>query len=139
MDRESIQRMAYSLNAFSKMGSLMKMSKRQLANLPKEVIIACCSNEIALVWDKLPKHLQDDIDVLKYQYCSDHYNTSNNVQNDVNDGPPPRRLVCCVCNMSDVNVVSDNTVDLSIKMSPSSSTTSHPKRKRLHLNCCTHE
>lgn len=132
MDRESIKRMGCSLNAFSRLGSLLKMTKLQLTHLPKEVMIACASNEIALVWDKLPKHLQDDIDVLKYQYCLDHYDTNDDVGSDVNDGPPPRRLVCCICNMSDVNVASENTVDLSNKM------TSKSKRRRL-ISCCNHQ
>lgn len=136
IDRQQLKRMGHSIIAFSRLRSLMKMSRQQLSDMPKEVMIACAPHEIALVWDKLPQHLQNDIDILKYQYCLEHSNNNseNDINGDVNDGPPPRKLICCYCNMNDVNVASDNLVDLS---SSSSTTTSQPKRKRfLFDHCC---
>lgn len=131
MDREQIKRMGHSLLAFSRLRSLLKMSRQQLADMPKEVLIGCASHEIALVWDKLPPHLQSDIDILKYQYCLEHYSDSGS---DVNDGPPPRKLICCYCNMNDINVGADNNIEIS---SPSTEPeTRNPKRKRLSFNCC---
>lgn len=116
MDRDNIKRMAHSLTAFSRLRSLLKMSEQQLATMPKEVIIACAPHEIALVWDKLPKHLQDDFDILKYQYCTDHYGSNsdtltNQSNMDVNDGPPPRKIFCCYCKVREVHVVSDNDMN----------------------------
>lgn len=130
MDREAIKRMGHSLIAFSRLRSLLKMSKEQLSDMPKQVMIGCAAHEIALVWDKLPKHLQNDIDILKYQYCQEHY--SNNEDSgsniDVNDGPSPRKIFCCYCKVRDVNVASNTE----IHMSPST-----PKKRRLiHDYCC---
>lgn len=129
MDRANIKRMGHSLVAFSKLRSLTKMSKEQLADMPKEVIIGCAAHEIAIVWDKLPKHLQNDIDILKYQYCQDHYSNSNddNSNIDVNDGPPPRKIFCCYCKLRDVNVVSNNEINVS---------TPDDKTRKLPRNCC---
>lgn len=131
-DREFIKKMGHSLRAFSKHKTLTKMTKEQLADLPKEIMISCAANEIALVWDKLPIHLREDIDILKYQYCLEHYNKDygpdENV--DVNDGPVPRKLFCCYCNVHDVTVASDNNVSANIVIPPPNS------RKRLPLNCC---
>lgn len=133
MDRESIKRMGHSLIAFSRLRSLLKMSKKQLADMPKEVMIGCAAHEIALVWDKLPEHLQNDIDILRYQYCQEHYSNDgedgscSNV--DVNDGPPPRRLFCCYCKVRDVNVAANNEIRVT---SPFSSA----KRRLTFDHCC---
>lgn len=130
MDRESIKRMGHSLIAYSRLRSLMKMSRQQLADMPKEVMIACAPNEIALVWNKLPEHLQNDIDVLKYQYCTEHYSNNDNKLNvDVNDGSPSRKIFCCYCKVNDVNIMSSNEADISL---PSAS----KKRKLNPLHCC---
>lgn len=131
MDRESIKRMGHSLIAFSRLRSLMKMSKQQLADMPKEVMIGCAAREIALVWDKLPEHLQNDIDILKYQYCQEHYSSDGDSGNnvDVNDGPPPRKIFCCYCKVRDVNVASNNEIHVSPSL---------PKKRRLIHDpyCC---
>lgn len=130
MDSESFKKMGHSLRAFSRLRTLTKMSKEELADMPKEVMIACAADEIAIVWDKLPEHLQNDIDILKYQYCVDHYNDDNGSSScDVNDGPIPRKIFCCYCKVRDVNVVSDNKVDIP----PTSST---PTSKRIIPSCC---
>lgn len=110
MDRDNYKKMKNSLQAFSKKRSLQKMSKYELSNMSKEVILACAADEIALVWEKLPEHLQNDIDILKYQYCQDHHNTSSNGYScDTVDGPPPRRIFCCYCQVRDVNVTNNNS------------------------------
>lgn len=54
------------------------MSKHELSNMPKEVIVTCAADELALVWEKLPEHLQNEIDILKHQYCQNHHNTCSN-------------------------------------------------------------
>lgn len=114
MERDNYKKMKNSLQAFSKKQSLLKMSKYELSNMPKEVILACAANEIALVWEKLPEHLQNDIDILKYQYCQDHYNMSKNGYScDTVDGPPPRRIFCCYCQVRDVNVTNNSGGTLS--------------------------
>lgn len=133
MDRESIKKMGQSLIAYSRLRSLTKMSRQQLSNLPKEVIIGCASNEIALVWDKLPEHLQNDIDVLKYQYCTEHYNNdSRAASSDVNDGPIPRKIFCCYCNMSNVNIASENKASISPSIPLQSGSAAYP------FGCCNH-
>lgn len=139
MDRESIKRMGHSLIAFSRLRSLLKMSKQQLADMPKEVMIGCAAHEIALVWDKLPNHLQEDVDILKYQYCLEHYPADDSTESspggsDVNDGPVPRKLFCCYCKVRDVNVASNNEVNTAPKTA--SDVPSPPKKRRLQLYCC---
>lgn len=141
IDREEIKRMGKSLIAFSRLRSLLKMSRQQLANMPKEVMIACAPHEIALVWDKLPEHLQNDIDILKYQYCTDHDDIGSG-GTEVNDGPSSRRIFCCYCNVNDINVASENKVDISSSLSSSSSSLPQLPRKKRRLNplscCCKH-
>lgn len=127
MDREAIKRMGHSLIAYSRLRSLVKMSKQQLADMPKEVMIACAANEIALVWNKLPTHLQNDADISQYQFCLDHSPDDSGSNIDVNDGPPPRKIFCCYCKVSDVNIAANNDVDIS----PPS-----PKKIKLNHYCC---
>lgn len=132
MDRESIRRMGHSLIAYSRLRSLAKMSRQQLADMPKEVMIACAPNEIALVWDKLPEHLQNDIDVLKYQYCTEHFDNNNKSNADLNDGPPSKKIFCCYCKVNDVKIMSDNEADISLSSTPK-------KRKLNPLHCCSRQ
>lgn len=106
MDRNTIKSMSRALKAYSRTRSLLPLSKDELLHMPKEVIIACASEEIAYVWDKLPKQLQEDPDILKYGYCSEHHN-ADQAEGDVNDGPPPRRIFCCICNIQDVNIMNN--------------------------------
>jgi hypothetical protein len=110
MDRESIKRMSHALKAYSKVRDLRKMTKSELAYMPKEVIITCASNEIAHVWDKLPQHLQEDPDVVKYRFCVEHQYDCDGA--DVNDGPPTRRLFCCYCKVQDITVGNNNDVEM---------------------------
>lgn len=112
MDRESIKRMGSSLRVFSTVQSLLKMTDDQLAEMPKEVMIACAPNEIVYVWDKLPERYREDSDLQKYLFCTEHYNTENG-ESDERDGPPVRKLFCCFCKMEDVNVANKNDIDLS--------------------------
>ena len=65
--------MGHALLAYSRLRSLLKMSEKQLADMPKEVSIGCASHEIALVWDKLPEQLRNDQDVSKYRFCEEHH------------------------------------------------------------------
>lgn len=134
MDREAIKRMGHSLIAYSRLRSLKKMSKGQLADMPKEVMISCAANEIASVWEILPKHLQEDIDILKYKYCYEHHmdNASVGTSNssDVNDGPIPRKLFCCYCTIDDCNIgANNNQIELGHTMPPR-------KRRKLYHMCC---
>ncbi|MGI0027986.1 MAG: hypothetical protein ACREAD_09135 [Nitrosopumilaceae archaeon] len=85
------------------------MTAEELKNMPKEVMIASAPNEIAMVWDKLPEKLKSDIDILKYQYCTDHY---NDLGEDAADGPSPRRLFCCYCKVNDINIRSEKCVKI---------------------------
>lgn len=130
-EREKIKRMADSLRVFSKYKTLTKLTKEQLTALPKEVIISCASNEIAWVWDKLPEHLKNDIDIMKYQYCLEHYSDdSTSHSTDVNDGPIPRKYLCCYCNVQDITVASENKLNTEFKAVPSIS------KQKVHLNWC---
>lgn len=131
MDRESIKRMSQSLRIYSRVRSLLKMSKTELADMPKEVIISCAANEIALVWDKLPQHLQNDIDILKYQFCDDHFKSTINTS-DAYDGPPPRKIFCCFCKVHDVNL--SNSIIMNNEIMDSES--SNSRRVMLTNLCC---
>lgn len=130
-ERDKIKRMANSLRVFSKYRTLTKLTKEQLADFPKEVMITCAPHEIAWVWDKLPEHLKSDIDILKYQYCLEHYSDDNTSQStDVNDGPVPRKFLCCYCNVRDITVASENRLSGRANIVPSIS------RQEIRLNCC---
>ncbi|MVN25441.1 hypothetical protein GO639_09800 [Staphylococcus aureus] len=120
--------MGFSLRMFSKYGTLKKMDKVMLANMPKEVILACVAHEIAYVWEKLPKHLQDDIDIMKHRYCYEHHHHDQNSESDVNDGPIPRKSMCCICNIEDVNI-GINKNDTYYNTTPS-------KKCKLSQMCC---
>lgn len=110
MERDSYKQMKQSLKVFWEKRSLTKMSGREISKMPKEVILACAADEIALVWDKLPEQLQNDVDILKYQYCQEHYhNSTQESSGDAIDGPPPRRLFCCYCQIRDVKVTNHNS------------------------------
>lgn len=108
MNREEIKKMSHSLKVYSKVKSLTKMNETELSGMPKEVIIGCAANEIALVWDKLPEHLKEDIDISRYQYCYEHDNGNDSDCIDVNDGPPPRKIFCCFCRVHDINFNTTN-------------------------------
>lgn len=125
MDRANYTKMLLSLKAYNEVGGLRKMTAKQLEHMPKEVMIALAPNEIALVWNKLPEHIKSDVDVLKYQYCTEHYSSSSsNLDVDEGDGPAPRRLFCCYCKISDVNITAERPRGLKRKLSLSP------------LNCC---
>lgn len=111
MERDSYKKMYLSLKAYSRAGGLLKMTTAELEHMPKEVMIACAPSEIALVWEKLPEKLKTDIDVLKYQYCTDHYQDIES--EDVGDGPAVRRLFCCYCQVNDVNITTENCIKTS--------------------------
>lgn len=112
IDYVKIKNMGQTLIAYSRLRTLTKMSRQQLAYMPKEVLIGCAANEIALVWDMLPEDLRNDSVVSKYQHCMEHYgeNTDDSEDSDANDGPIPRKIFCCYCNVGSLNIVSDNTI-----------------------------
>lgn len=122
MDRENIKKMAHSLLAYSRLRSLVKMSEKQLADMPKEVMIACAPAEIALVWEKLPEHMRNDIDMLKYQYCIENDFLEEQMSNSNSE-----KVICCFCNMGDIGIASDNSVSLEVAEST----------KRINIfSCC---
>ena len=113
MERDNYTKMLQSLKAYKEVGGLLKMSAKQLENMPKEVLIALAPNEIALVWDRLPNHMKNDSEMLKYQFCYEHSRSSDSESSsntDVNDGPLTRRLFCCYCKISDVTISAENSI-----------------------------
>lgn len=109
MDQDNYTKMLMSLKVYNEVGGLLKMTMEQLENMPKDVMINLAPNEIALVWDKLPEHLKNDSDMLKYRFCHEHY-CADDANSDQADGPPPRRLFCCYCKVSGVNITTDNCI-----------------------------
>lgn len=130
MDRDNYTKMLSSIRAYYQMGGLRKMTAEQLENMPKEVMIWSAANEIAFVWDKLPNHIKSDPDMAKYQFCFEHCNNTQ-VDRDEGDGPMQRKLFCCYCKISDVNIKAENSIKTtegvrrSISLNP--------------LNCCKHQ
>ena len=110
MDRDNYTKMLSAVKAYYRAGGLVKMTREQLENMPKEVMIGLAPNEIAPVWDKLPIHMQTDVDMVKYQFCTEHYNSTNVNDDDEGDGPIPRKLFCCYCKIGDVNVTTENSI-----------------------------
>lgn len=134
IDRANYTRMLLSLKDYNRVGGLLKMTKEQLENMPKEVMISLAPMEIARVWDKLPNHLKNDSDMLKYQFCYEHNKTNNDDDDDEADGPPPRRIFCCYCKVSRVNVA----VEKHIKEKTSEGDNNNKKIDDLlnYLRCC---
>jgi hypothetical protein len=112
-ERENYKNMGVALKAYQKCGGLLDMSPDELKYMPKEVMIACASDEIAYVWYKLPKHLKNDADIKKYEYCTEHQDLRSAPGEDVIDGPPPRRLFCCYCQIKDVKIKNENVGHMS--------------------------
>lgn len=111
VERDNYTKMLQSLKDYRKVGGLVKMTRKQLENMPKEVMVSLAPNEIALVWDKLPNHLQNDTDMLKFNFCYDHNISDSDSSNiDANDGPLARRLLCCYCKISDVSISAENSI-----------------------------
>lgn len=118
MERDNYTKMLQSLKVYKQVGGLLKMTREQLKNMPKEVMITLSANEIALVWDKLPDHVKNDSEMLKYRFCHEHHSSSDQ-DIDENDGPPPRKIFCCYCKISDVNITAENPIQLSEQKSNS--------------------
>ncbi|CAH1999198.1 unnamed protein product [Acanthoscelides obtectus] len=102
MDHERLKKIRDSLKAFSRERSLLNMTRDELAHIPKEVLICCTPNEIAHVWNKPPEHLKEDADIQRFQFWWEHRGISGS--DDEADGPSPRKMFCCYCNMQDINV-----------------------------------
>lgn len=113
MERDCYSKMLLSLKVYNQVGGLQKMTAEQLENMPKEVMIALAPNEIALVWDKLPNHLKNDSDISKYRFCFEHHCSDDDSSSDQGDGPIPRKLFCCYCKISDVNIRAENRIKTS--------------------------
>lgn len=131
MDRDNYTKMLLSLKAYSRAGGLLEMSAKELKNMPKEVMIALASKEIALVWNKLPRSLKCDSDMIKYKFCEEHYNTKKKDDGDEEDevdGPTPRKIFCCYCKIRDVKITNENSIRTVNEMKRSTSL--NP------LNCC---
>ena len=123
MNREELKNMSHSLRAFSKKKCLQDMTTEELTDLPKEVIIACVTNEIAYVCHKLPECLKKDPEIAEHKYCTEHYSQR---KGDNVDHPPLRRIFCCYCKVKEVNVGSSNQVKMAKII-----------RKRGSCTCCT--
>ena len=102
--------MLQAVKVYYLVGSLQKMTQEQLENMPKKLMIRLASNEVALVWDKLPDHLKHDPDMENCQSCYEHQSSSDdsNGEKDVADRPIPRKLFCCYCQISDVKIKTKN-------------------------------
>jgi hypothetical protein len=112
MERDNYTKMLQAIKVYNLVGGLQKMTREQLENMPKEVMISLAPYEIALVWDKLPNHLKNDSDMESYRFCYEHHTSSDdsNEEKDVADGPIPRKLFCCYCKISDVKIKTKTTV-----------------------------
>jgi hypothetical protein len=112
MECDKYTKMLQAAKIYHSVGGLQKMTLEQLENTPKEVMISLASNEIALVWDKLPNNLKHDPDIENYRFCYEHHSSSDdsNEDKDVADGPIPRKLFCCYCKISDVKIKTETNV-----------------------------
>lgn len=113
-DRDNYTKMLQSLRVYRQVGGLLNMTREQLENMPKEVMISLAPNEIALIWDKLPDSLKNDGDMLEYRFCYEHYSSGSsedsNEERDEGDGPIPRKLYCCYCKIKDVKIKAQTCV-----------------------------
>lgn len=100
MKRCEIKEMSKALGVYSRYKSLFEMSEEELKYMPKEVLITLCSQEIALVWDKLPDSLKEDSEIQQYQRCLEHHKHIDQPDTDVGDGPPPRKIDCSLCQIA---------------------------------------
>lgn len=130
MDRNSYTKMLQSLKVYRQVGGLQNMTREQLENMPKEVMISLAPNQIALIWDKLPDRLKNDCDMLNYRFCYEHYSIDydSNEERDVGDCPIPRKLYCCYCKISDVKIKAQTSVE--------QRENGNTRKSLDYLNCC---
>lgn len=64
--------------------------------LPKEFIISH-HEDIELIYEKLSKDLQSDLEILCNLRCNEHYQSASGGKCDELDGPPPKRKYCKLC------------------------------------------
>lgn len=72
-----------------------KITKKDIAFVPKIFWLEYSSHSIDAVWDKLPEHLKNDPEIIGYRRCSEHWNTPwcrTHI-----DGPPPHTKYCHMC------------------------------------------
>ncbi|MBT0716583.1 hypothetical protein DOLIC_00054 [Dolichomitus sp. PSUC_FEM 10030005] len=73
-----------------------KLTRSELQNIPKQMLLKHFGSFISYLWDKLPDHIKSDNDVLLYLPCYTHYRTSN-LRDYIDGSEPPQRRKCTVC------------------------------------------
>lgn len=109
MENKNYSNMCKYMRVFQEAGTFTGLGREELTKIPKEILLTCASDEIAILWDRLPSRLQKDEEIIKYQFCTDHHGANSTSQSDVNDGPTPRRLLCCYCNIKDITILAGNS------------------------------
>lgn len=83
----------YSCN--TKFPSMFFLRADQLKTIPKDVMIALMSEDIHLVWDRLPEELRQDEDMKRYARCIEHHHPGF-----IHGGGFVRRGECVQCTKS---------------------------------------
>lgn len=80
-----------------------------------------CNNELRIIWNKLPKHLQCDPAFLVHQAADISKNETTDVNDgptifykydpiDVNDDPIPKHYICCFCKIRKLKIATQKRV-----------------------------
>ena len=76
------------------MGFLNQLKLDELQALSKETLLKF-ADDIRMIYDKLPRDLQEDEDIILWKRCFEHYNRPD--QRTHIDGPAPPKMYCPVC------------------------------------------
>lgn len=90
--------MEKSLKKFCTLQNLNQMTTEEIAHLPTYFLMAFAGDAITMAWDKLPKFMQEDPQIARYQRCTLHWNSS---AGDQVDGPTPSKINCPFCKFFD--------------------------------------
>jgi hypothetical protein len=74
---------------------ILGLTSEQLRHIPKDILLRDFGNYVEHIWDKLPEHLRNDIEVQECRLCLEHYNQP--WQRTHIDGPPPSIKDCVEC------------------------------------------
>lgn len=76
-------------------GDVRKLSPEEVKYLPKQYLMLYGKNQIYKLWNILPIHLQEDMELQWYRPCFQH--NYNEDWMDHFDGPRPLRIDCTEC------------------------------------------
>lgn len=85
------------LNFFVKRFDLDELTRAELEELPRALLMTYEQKAVPKIWSKLPLRLRRDKYLQQFKYCTKHQNSLEETQY---DGPPPQIRHCWRCQQS---------------------------------------